>query len=211
MLSLPVLQSGYLSSLFACPVNSYTLPDSGVPAIPAFYMVLEGSSCIPMTWLLCMNHGPMSMVLCMQSPQPWVWTASSCLISRLLCIITQKIVGRMVGHLWQRKLLVAWQVDIVDCYIHTWLYPDSLKEACFVPMERATEGMFLVLYIHSFWWSECDGLVRQHKSLTSAFSIAAIRELTPIFYNSAHKVIFWLFAHLYLSFPSGLLRPRGLM
>ncbi|KAF8436030.1 cytochrome P450 [Boletus edulis BED1] len=38
------------------------------------------------------------------------------------------------------------------------------------------------------FWADGESHIRQRKSLTPAFSIAAIRHLTPIFYDSAYKV-----------------------
>lgn len=68
----------------------------------------------------------------------------------------------------------------------------SLDEVCFGPMEKATEGMSL----NSLCRRGINRRVRQRRSLTPAFSIAAIRKLTPIFYDSAHKVLFWFLEHL---------------
>ena len=66
-------------------------------------------------------------------------------------------------------------------------------------------------YVHSIYFGqrECDKLVRQRKSLTPAFSIAAIRKLTPIFYDSAHKVLSRFLRYPYSSHVSPLpMRPK---
>ena len=65
------------------------------------------------------------------------------------------------------------------------IFDHSLGGVCFGLMERATEGMFL----NPYWRRKIDGPARQRKSLTPAFSIAAIRHLTSVFYDSAHKVL----------------------
>ena len=69
-----------------------------------------------------------------------------------------------------------------------WLIGGSrLEKVCYGPMEKIIGGT----YIHNLTRSRRDTLIdvsRQRRSLTPGFSIAAIRKLTSIFYDSAYKV-----------------------
>lgn len=150
--------------------------------------VSESAYSIPMTQAPCMKHGRKNMVPYTRSPRPWGVRGSSCVIPRQ----SYTFIPRIRGHILRPR-------SHSKCSLFTCVYVDDVRVVHVADawIEFGKEGLLTAhgdnhkRYIHNLRRPRMGVLTefaRQRRSLTPAFSVTAIRELTSIFYDSAYKV-----------------------
>jgi hypothetical protein len=171
----------------AHPVSDTARPSSEDRPARTSSTVLERASSTPRTRALCMKRGRKNTVGYTQSRRHWEVRGSSCVIPRRSHIFMPE----RHGHIYRSRSPSKHSQNpyVVDDGLRDVHVVDAQTrwgKVCYGPMEKIIGGISLIRRVPGA--NLLTNFTRQRKSLTPAFSSTAIRQLTPIFYDSAYKV-----------------------